>query len=83
LKLPRDEFVIAIESIIKDFNIAEPEAHSIEKTFTRLQARTLTSLRKLWLLKQNIWMRWRLALPMVGQPIISNACWKIINSTHK
>ena len=36
LKLPRDEFVIAIESIIKDFNIAEREAYNIEKTFTRL-----------------------------------------------
>ena len=30
------KFVIRIESIIKDFNIAEREAHSIEKTFTRL-----------------------------------------------
>ena len=36
LKLPRDEFVFAIESIIRDLNIAEREALSIEKTFTYL-----------------------------------------------
>ena len=36
LKLPRAEFVTAMEEIIKDFNIAEREARCIEKTFTRL-----------------------------------------------
>ena len=36
LKLPRAEFVTAMEEIIKEFNIAEREARNIEKTFTRL-----------------------------------------------
>ena len=28
-------------------------------------------------------MEGTVALSMVGQPIISNACWKITNNTHK